>query len=257
MLAKQLVISDQRRDEMNVPVVQVLYPQACLERVHSPQRSRGHCGRGSHGPCRELANDGQSGGSVHRGTLGSGSSRGPLGWGGRAHARMGGSAPWGDMAHAHMDDSGRKTAFHEPRSEDLLRIRGFHSNSVHLCIHGVRDMAHVRTLDHNRVPNGHHNHSEVPSAHRDRNVDRNDRHDQRKSPIGRRNLNGNPSGHRVHNEDPILQYDGHLSRTLACDLHRDLEYTGNRNVLRLGMNQSVRTCNTQMAHRVVRFSLCQ
>ena len=62
-----------------MPVVQVLYPQACLERVHSPQRSRGHCARGSHGPYRELKHDGQSGGSVNRGTLGSGSSHGPLG----------------------------------------------------------------------------------------------------------------------------------------------------------------------------------
>ena len=213
MLAKQLVISDQRRDEMNVPVVQVLYPQACLERVHSPRRSCGHCARGSHGPYRELAYDGQSGGSVHRGTLGSGSSHVPLGWDGRAHVRMGGSAPWGDMAHAHMDDSDRKTAFHEPRSVALPRIRGFHNNSVHLCIHGARDMGHVSTLDHNRVPNGHRNHSEVPSAHHDRSVDCNDRRDQRKSPNGRRNLIKNPSGHRVHDEAPILQHDGHLGRT--------------------------------------------
>ena len=136
---------------------------------------------------------------------------------------MGCSAPWGDMAHARMDDSGRKTAFHEPRSAVLPRIRGFRSNSAHLCIHGARDMGHVRTHGRNRVPNDHRNHSEVPSAHNDRNevpsvhhdrsVNRDGRHDQRKSPNGRHNLNENPSGLRVHNEGPIPPHDGHLGRT--------------------------------------------
>ena len=136
------------------------------------------------------------------------------------------------MAHAHMGDSGRKTASHEPHSVALPRIRGFHSNSVHLCIRGALDVVHVRIHVHNKVPNGHRNQSEVPSAHRDRSVDpsahhdrnvvpsahhdrsvdRNDRHDQRMSPNGHHNQNENPSGHRDHNEGLIPLHDGHLGR---------------------------------------------